>query len=40
MTSMVFAQINIPNSLGATFGLGTQDLYVSLIQVVNSLLGF
>jgi hypothetical protein len=40
MTSVAFAQISIPGSIGGTFGLGTQNLYQTLTGIVNVLLGF
>ena len=40
MTSVAFAQISIPDTVGGTFGLGTQNLYATLTGIVNVLLGF
>ncbi len=38
--SFAFAQVNVSPELGTTFGLGTRELYGTLIKVVNIALGF
>lgn len=38
--SFALAQISIPASVGGTFGLGTQNLYSTVIKAINVFLGF
>jgi hypothetical protein len=38
--NITFAQVSIPATMGASFGLGTINLYSTLINIVNVMLSF
>ena len=40
MTNVAMAQVSVPVTMGVTFGLGTQNLYFTLVGIVNVLLNF
>jgi len=40
IANTTFAQVSFPATMGATFGLGTRDLYDALTGIVNIFLGF